>query len=307
MELHQIRYVLAVAKAGSFTRAAEDLFLAQPSLSVQVRKLERELGVELFRRLGRRVEPTTAGEAFLEHIEPAMFHLEQARLGAAAVRNLQQGRVDVGVLPSVGAHVLPEVLARYRCAHPGVEVHLLEHNRSGELERMVQAGKLDLAVTRAPRSKPGVTGRLLLREPMVAMLPPGHRLSEASTLDLTELADDDFVGMHPGYGLRELMDSVCLRHGFTPAVMVETSQLSVLCGMVRSGVGVCVVPRLAACGYDTAVPVDDPEARRELGVVWRESGRPSPAAHAFLRLLLSAVDGGCGRRQLPGSPRCRPL
>jgi LysR family hydrogen peroxide-inducible transcriptional activator len=299
MELHQIRYVLAVAKAGSFTRAADELFLAQPSLSVQVRKLEKELGVELFQRLGRRVELTTAGEAFLEHIEPAMFHLEQARTAAVAVRALECGRIDIGVLPSVGANLLPEVLARYRDAYPGVEVRLLEHNQSVELERMVQTGKLDLAVTRAPWRKPGLTGLILLREPMVAMLPPGHRLAAESAVDLSRIAGDDFVGMHPGYGLRELMDAVCLRHGFTPKVTVESSQLSVLCGMVRSGIGVCVMPRLAASGYATTVTLDDPRACRELSVVWRgggqPSGQPSPAAGALLELLIAAA----GQRKRP--------
>lgn len=289
MELHQLRYVLAVVRAGSFTRAAEELFLAQPSLSVQVRKLEKELGVELFRRLGRRVELTAAGEAFLEHVEPALFHLEQARTQALAVRNVERGRVAIGVLPSVGAALLPGVLADYRCAHPNVEVRLTEHNVSAEFERMVQTGKLDLAVIRSPWGRPGVTGRILVREPMVAMLPADHRLAGRPGLDLDELAGDDFVGMHRGYGLRELMEAVCLRHGFSPRVTVETSQLSVLCGMVRSGIGVAVVPRLAATGYHTAVPLRDPEAFRELGVVWRDAGQLAPAASAFLELLLTAA------------------
>ncbi|MPZ67761.1 MAG: LysR family transcriptional regulator [Pseudonocardiaceae bacterium] len=283
MELHQIRYVLAVAKAGSFTRAAEELFLAQPSLSVQVRKLEKELGVDLFFRLGRRVELTTAGQAFLEHAEPAMFHVEQARSQAVAVRDLARGRVDIGVLPSTGATLLPEVLARYRSAYPSVEVRIIENNLSVEFERMVQTGKLDLAIIRAPWDKPGVTGRVLVREPLVAMLPPEHPLCGAPDVDLAKLATEDFVGMHRGHGLRDLMDAVCQRHGFTPDVMVETSQLSVLWGMVRSGVGVSVVPRLPARGYETAVPLDDPgDSCRELGSYprprppsWSSCCRPS--------------------------------
>lgn len=295
MELHQLRYVLAIAKAGSFTRAAEELFLAQPSLSVQVRKLEKELGIALFQRLGRRVELSTAGEAFLEHVEPALFHLEQAKAQAAAVRTLNRGRVAIGALPSVGATLLPGLLAEYRSAHPNIEVRLTEHNVSGDFERMVQTGKLDLAISRAPLARPGVTGRILVREPMVAMLPPEHQLADRSPLDLAQLAEDHFVGMHRGYGLRELMETVCLRAGFSPRVTVETSQLSVLCGMVRSGVGVSVVPRLASAGYATAVPLDDPAAWRELGVIWREGGQLTPAASAFLDLLVAVFDSSVGR------------
>lgn len=294
MELHQLRYVTAVARAKSFTRAAEELFLAQPSLSVQVRKLEKELGIDLFQRLGRRVELTAAGEAFLEHVEPALFHLEQARTQAHAVRNLERGRVAIGVLPSVGAVLLPRVLADYRCAHPGVEVRLTEHNVSGEFERMVQTGKLDLAVIRSPWTRPGVTGRVLVREPMVVMLPPGHRLAGHADVDLGELADDDFVGMHKGYGLRELMEATCVQRGFTPRVTVETSQLSVLCGMVGCGIGVAVVPRLAAAGYPMTVPLRDPSAFRELAVVWRAAGPLTPGAGAFLELLLAAASTSDG-------------
>ena len=291
MELHQLRYVQAVAQAGSFTRAAEELFLAQPSLSVQIRKLERELGVALFERLGRRVALTTAGEAFLEHVEPALFHLEQARAQAIAVRNLSRGRVAIGVLPSVGATLLPGVLAEYRATYPRIDVRLTEHNVSAEFERLVHAGVLDLAVIRAPWSRPGVIGRTLLREPMVAMLPPEHRFAGHETLDLACLGGDEFVGMHPGYGLRELMDSVCWHAGFRPHVTVETSQLSVLCGMVGSGVGVSVLPRLATVGYPTVIPLVDPDAYRELAVVWRDSGELAPAPRAFLDLLVTAAGG----------------
>lgn len=289
MELHQLRYVLAVARAGSFTRAAEQLYLAQPSLSVQVRKLEKELGIELFQRLGRRIELTAAGEAFLEHVEPALSHLEQARSEALAVRDVERGRVAIGVLPSVGAALLPSVLSEYRAAHPNIDVRLTEHNVSMKFERLVCTGDLDLAVIRRPWGRSGVTGRILIREPIVAMLPPDHRLVGRAALGLHELAGDDFVAMHPGYGLRELMEAVCLRSGFCPRVTVETSQLSVLCGMVRSGLGVAIVPRLAATGHPTSVVLDDPEAVRELGVVWRNGSVLSPAAKAFLDVLLAAV------------------
>jgi LysR family hydrogen peroxide-inducible transcriptional activator len=281
--------VLTVAKAGSFTRAAEELLLAQPSLSVQIRKLERELGVDLFRRLGRRVELTAAGEAFCEHAAAAMAHLELARAQAFAVRDVDRGRIAVGVLPSVGARVLPGVLSEYRNAHPNIEIRLTEHNVSAEFERMVQDGELDLGVIRSPWTRPGVTGRLLIREPLVAMLPPGHSLACRGELWLTELADEDFVAMHRGYGLRELMETLCQSCGFSPQVTVETGQLSVLSGMVGSAVGVSVLPRLAAADYAPTVQLMDPQAVRELSVIWRADGSLSPASSAFLELLLAAT------------------
>jgi LysR family hydrogen peroxide-inducible transcriptional activator len=129
-----------------------------------------------------------------------------------------------------------------------------------------------------------------VREPIVAMLPPGHPLAGADSVFLKQLEHEEFVGMHSDHGLRDLMNSVCLRAGFSPNVTVETSQLSVLCGMVHSGVGVSVVPRLAATGYPVAVPLADEGASRELAVIWREGGQLSPAAQVFLELLVAAAE-----------------
>ena len=292
MELHQLRYVVAVAKVGNFTRAAEELFLSQPSLSVQVRKLEHELGVQLFERLGRSVKLTHAGEVFLEHAERALFELAAARRHVADLRELREGRLALGALPSVGAHLLPGVLAAFRKEHPGVVTSLVELDVSAEVERLLYAGELDLAVIRLPRTRDGLTDQLLVREPLVAVVPPGSALADAPVLALRDLADQDFVAMRPRHGLRELMNGVCATAGVVPRVTVETGQLSVVLGMVAAGIGVSVLPRLAVGEGTCAVPLSDPCAYRELGVVWRARQPVSPPAAAFLDLLRSSVTTG---------------
>lgn len=292
MELHQLRYVVEVAKAGSFTRAADALYLAQPSLSVQVRKLEAELGTRLFERLGRRVVLTSAGEEFLPHAQRALFEVEQARQRVEEVLGLRRGRVAVGVLPSVGARILPGVLAAFRADRPGVEVSIVEHDVPWEFERMVHAGELDLAVTRAPCGRRDLCTATLVKEPMVALLPPGHPLGGRATVSLTDLVDEDFVTMRPGYGLRDLMVDVCRRAGFDPRIAVETGQLTIVHGMVDAGVGVSVLPQLAA-GDDVAAPrLVESYATRELVVVWRSGQSLAPPAAAFRDYLLG--DGGQG-------------
>lgn len=290
MELHQLRYFVAVAREGSMTQAAASLFLAQPTLSIQIRKLEQDVGATLFERLARRVKLTAAGEAFLEHAERALAEMERGRDRVAEVVGVRQGRVAVGVLPSVGAHLLPTVLAAFRAEHPAVAVRMVEHDVSRHFEQLVQGGELDMAVTRMPATLARLGSRTLVREPIVALVPPGHPLRGRPGVALHELADEDFVCMRSGYGLRELADQLCARAGFTPRVMIETGQLSIVHGMVRSGVGVALLPRLAASGADGAVPVSDPEARRELGVVWRPSSLGSPPVAAFLDRLLAAGD-----------------
>jgi LysR family transcriptional regulator, hydrogen peroxide-inducible genes activator len=286
VELHQLRYVIAVAEQGSFTKAAERLYLAQPSLSVQIRKLEQELGAPLFERLGRRVRMTAAGEAFLPHARRAVFESEQARERVAEVVGLAQGRVALGVLPSVGARLLPTVLAQFTSEHPGVEVRLLEQNVSGEFERLVHDGQLDLAVIRMPKQRADLRVERLVREPLLALVPPGHRLFGGHDVALSELAGEPFVGMQPGYGLRELMDETCRAAGFLPRVVVETTQLSIVHGMVRAGIGVSLLPRLAVGNEVAALSLRDRAACRELGVVWRSGPPLEPAVRAFLDLML---------------------
>lgn len=289
MELHQLRYFVAVAREGSMTRAAESLFLAQPTLSIQIRKLEQHVGAKLFERLARRVVLTAAGEAFLAHAESALAEIAQGRDRVADVAGLREGRVTVGVLPSVGAYLLPAVLSAFRAEHPGVTVRMVEHDVSREFEQLVQNGELDMAVTRLPVTLTGLGCRPIVREPIVVLVPPGHALEGRDGVAMRELVDEDFVCMRSGYGLRDLADGLCEQAGFPPRVVIETGQLSIVHGMVRSGIGVALLPRLAATGAEQVVPVTDPSAGRELGVVWRRTACESPPVAAFLERLLAAV------------------
>jgi DNA-binding transcriptional LysR family regulator len=300
MELHQLRYFVAVAEERSFTRAASRLFLAQPSLSVQIRKLEQDVGARLFERTGRRVMLTAAGDVLLEHAVRALAELDRGRERVEEVNGLRGGRVSVGVLPSIGARLLPDVLAGFREAYPGVTVRVVEHDVSREFEELVRSGELDLAMTRLPTTLRGLAAEVLVREPVVLLVPPDHPLHDRDGVDLAELADEDFVGMRPGYGLREFADRLCTDAGFRPRVVLETGQLSIVHGMVRAGMGVALLPRLAA-GDGAAVAVRDEAAVRELGVVWRDSALASPPVAAFRKVLLDSARDRSGRDRIDGA------
>ncbi len=285
MELHQLRYFVTVAQEGTFTRAAERLYLAQPSLSEQIRKLEGELGCPLFERLGRTLAVTSAGEALLPHAQRILFEVEQARLRVQDVRGLRRGRLSIGVLPSAGARLLPRFLAEFRRRHPRVDVVLREDNVSAELEDLVNSGFLDLAIIRLPARRPGLAARLLVREPMVLLMPPGHRLAGRRALTLREVALEPFVAMRTGSGLRDLLEAVCWAAGFEPHVAVEAGQLGSVQALVLAGMGVTVLPEMASGSEGRRVRVRDAHAFRELGVVWRHGQPLAPAASAFLELL----------------------
>ena len=290
MELHQLRYFVSVVREGTFTRAAERLYLTQPSLSEQIRKLEGELGSPLFERLGRTLALTDAGSAFLPHAERILFEVEQARLRIQEVRGLRRGRLSIGVLPSPAARLLPRFLAEFRRRHPQVEVVLHEENVSAHFEEMVHDGRLDLAIIRLPKRRADLEAKFLLREPMVLVLPPGHRLGGKRAVSLSEVAQEPFVAMKDGYGLRELLRSVCQKAGFEPRIGVETSQLGSVVGLVLAGVGVTVLPEMAAGSEGRRVRIRDPYAYRDLGVIWRQGQPLAPAASAFLDMLRRSVD-----------------
>lgn len=279
---------MAIAREGSFTRAAEKLYLAQPSLSVQIRKLEQELGVRLFERLGRRAVPTRSGESFLVQAERVLAEVDVLLEQMEEIKDVRRGRLALGVLPSVGTRLLPDVLRAYHQRHPGVEVVMLEQDldASAEFQRRVYQGELDLAVVRMPATLPSLRVQTLIREPMVALLPPGHRLAGQPCVHLAELAGEMFVALRSGGGLRVLMNEMCDQAGFTPEVSVETGQLSMIWSMVQAGMGVAVLPRLAAGEHASVVRIEDDFASRELGVVWRAAEPLSPPAAAFLKFLL---------------------
>jgi LysR family transcriptional regulator, hydrogen peroxide-inducible genes activator len=296
MELHQLRYFVAAAHHGTITRASESLYLSQPSLSEQIRKLERELGTPLFERLGRRLVLTAAGAAFLPHAERSLFEVEEGRTRVREVLGMRRGRVAIGAPPSVSAQVLPGVLAAFKRVNPGVEVVLKEALASARFESMVHAGELDMAVIRLPGSRPDLEYRTLLREPMLALVPPSHRLAERRRIAVAELADEEFVSLSPEFGIRDIMMEICHRAGFEPRVVAETGQMTVILRLVGVGVGVTILPRMAAGDETPALALDDPDAAREMAVCYR-AGRPlSPPAMGLLDLLIEATSGPAASR-----------
>jgi LysR family hydrogen peroxide-inducible transcriptional activator len=291
MELHQLRYFVTVVRDGTFTKAAERLYITQPSLSEQIRKLETELGSPLFQRLGRKLALTNAGESFLPHAEKVIFEVEQARARVQEVRGLRRGRLSIGVLPSVSARLLPKFLAEFRHKHPGIDVSLREENDSIEFEQMVHEGVLDLAIVRLPvRRRNDLDAEFLVREPLVMVAPPGHRLGDKRSVSLAELANESFVAMKPGHGLRECLQRYCRQAGFDPRIVFEAGHMGSLIGLVLAGVGITVVPRMAAGTEGKRVRIRDAYAFRDLGVIWRQGQPLSPPARIFLDMVRRSAD-----------------
>lgn len=241
MNLRQLEYFVAIAERGSLTAAAEELLVSQPSLSQQVRALERELGGRLFERLPRGVRLTTAGQELLGEARATLRHAQRARRSVREALELEVGRLEVAVTTSAALGILPVVLREWQRRHPEIEVSLLEFPHRRALDEAVRDGAGDVAVGSLPESWSGPLRRLGWEE-FVVVLPEGDPLLERDGVTLSELADRRWVHFAPGHGLAEVVDLCCARAGFSPRVAVRTSQVAAAPLFAATGLGPALVP-----------------------------------------------------------------
>jgi len=284
MDLRQLRYAMAVVDAGTFTAAATACHVAQPSLSQAVAALERELGAALFVRLGRRVELTAAGAAFVPAAREALRAVDTIVADVGAVSGLAAGHLDLVALPTLAVDPVTPLVGAFRRAHPGVVVRLAHPDDTGELLDRVRSGASELGITELPVRAERIVSRDLLRQELVAVLPPGS--PAPSRLRAAELAVRPMVTMPVGTSTRDALDAALGRSGRRLATAVETDQREAIGPLVLAGAGAAVLPRPMAdvVGAQGGVVVAlDPPLWRRIGIVHRDAPL-SPAARAFLDL-----------------------
>jgi DNA-binding transcriptional LysR family regulator len=241
VNLRQLEYFVTIAEERSFTRAAERLLIAQPSLSQQISNLEAELGGPLLERLPRGVRLTMAGQSFLPEALAAINHAERGRRAARRALGLQAGQLELAAATSVAAGILPVVLRAWQERHPGIEVSLREFPHRRALEDSVRDGQGDMAVGSAPTHWDGPLEQLGWEE-FVLVLPEGDPLLSHRSLQISDLADRRWVHYAAGHGLAEVLDLRCAEAGFTPRVAVRTIQVAAAPQFAAAGLGPTLVP-----------------------------------------------------------------
>lgn len=286
MELHQLRYFAAVARHLHFTRAAEELSVAQPSVSQQIAKLERELGVRLFHRMKRRIALTPAGEAFLPRARHLLAEVEAARAEVQELTSLRKGALAIGATPSVSTHLLPPALAEFHRRYPGIQLTLHEGG-SRRLVQALESGELDLALVILPVRLPVLETRPLMRERLVLAAAPDNPLARRPRVELRELRPTPFVMFREGYDLRDVTLAACRRLGFEPTVAVEGGEMDSVLRLVAAGVGVAIVPELVIepNGGLVGIPLTRPELSRTIALARRRDRFPTAAARELQALL----------------------
>ncbi|GGY57590.1 LysR family transcriptional regulator [Streptomyces omiyaensis] len=281
--MRQLEYFVAVAEERNFTRAAERVRISQSGVSAQIRRLEHELGAELFDRSARTVSLTVAGEAALAHARAALASAEAVGRAVDEVTGLVRGRLTVGMVAGCTLTPFFDALAAFRTAHPGVEVRLQE-DRSDRLADAVRAGTVDLALVGTAAETPaGLDALTVLSEHLVAAVPPGHPLADRGGLGLRELTAHPLVCMPPGTGLRAVLDRACAARDLHPVIALEAGASDALADLAARGLGVAVLSASMATAYAgrlTALPLDDVDVPALLALVWKPA--PHPAVRAFL-------------------------
>ncbi|MGY1745608.1 LysR family transcriptional regulator [Blastococcus sp. SYSU D00695] len=290
MELQQLRYAVAVADERSFTAAAARERVAQPAVSAAIRRLERELGLQLFERGRHGARPTAAGTAVLARARETLAAAEAVRTAAGELTGLLTGRVTVGMVVGCVSEVLADLLADFARTAPAVEVVLVE-GTSADLLGGLADGTLDLAwVGRADAPPPGVTTAVLYEEDQVAVVAPGDPRSR-DPLPVAELAARRLVALPRGTGGRTALEAACARVGTTPTVALEATGLEMVLRLAARGLGTGVVPAsvAAAATVDVRVLAIEPPVRSRIELAWRAGGPPSPAGRELVRVARDHV------------------
>jgi len=289
MELRQLNYVIQIASEKNFSRAAEKLHIAQPSLSQQLSKLEQEIGVLLFRRTTNSVELTQAGQVFVQKSQAILDAVEQLKQEMDDMAQMRRGRLVVGTLPLTGSHILPLVLPVFGEQYPQIEVVLVEET-TAKLEQLTASGGTDLSLLSLPLIDNSLAWEPFLEEEICLAVPPQHPLAQREdAILISELDKEPFIGLKRGQGFRQITVELCEQSGFTPQIVFESSNMETIQSLVAGGMGIAFVPQmLTRVKGSDFTPVYLPLASkptRTLVVASRKGRYLSKAAEAFIRTL----------------------
>jgi LysR family transcriptional regulator, hydrogen peroxide-inducible genes activator len=292
MEIHQLRYFVAVADEGSFSRAAAKVRVAQPSLSQQIRKLEAEVGQPLFDRLPRSVVLTEAGRCLIDYARQILASISDARRCVDELKNEVSGKLAVGAIPTIAPYVLPQLVVTFQKHYPEVTLEIVEDVTDG-ITRRIEAGELDVALASTCRPSPTLQRESLGTEPLLALVPEGHPLAKKDIVELDDLKSQRFLLLHEMHCLSQQVNHLLESRRLRPEVALAGSQLSTIANMVAASIGVSIVPQMMVKHHATpgcvVLPFASPVPERELNFLSNPLRFQSKAPAAFRREAAAAL------------------
>ncbi len=294
MELRHLRTIEAVARHRSLTKAGEELFLTQSAVSQQIRRLELELGVDVFRRTSRSVELTAEGRVILGYAERVLAEVDGLHLELEELTGLLSGQLRIGGVYPTGPYDLFAMLADFRAAYPGVAIHMVEDTQDDVLAAL-RADDLDCAFTALDPDALGneFAATLLWEDEIVAALPPGHALAARTQVTFPELAAEDLIAYRENSALRRRLERTMAERGLEPRNAFICTEMAAVRGLASKGLGVAVIPRSVAelPGPEIELrPIGPERLTWPIALVWRAARRQTPAGTAFLKLAIEYAE-----------------
>jgi LysR family transcriptional regulator, transcription activator of glutamate synthase operon len=286
VNIEELQWFVTLAEIEHVTDAAAELGISQPTLSRALSRLEAQVGAPLFDRLNRRLQLNNYGRILLEHACRSIDEMRSATERIAALRDPETGTVRLAFLHSQAGGFVPDLLRRFRAEAPRVQFELFQGPAHTIQERLTN-GQADLAIT-SPRPD-GHPWRVLFVERLCLAVPVGHRLAGRTRLRMADAADEPFVALRPGFGLRLLTDELCLEAGISPPVVFEAMEIPTMEGLVAAGFGVAVVPvpRPDRAEPGAAyIPLTEATAKRQIGLTWSPDREMAPTARRLADFLM---------------------
>ncbi|CQR58749.1 LysR family transcriptional regulator [Paenibacillus sonchi] len=305
MDIRQLQYFVQVARLNSFSRAAESLYISQPTISKMIRNLEVELGADLFYREGKSIRLTDAGEILLTKAQNIVESFVSLSSELDSLRNLKQGHIRIGLPPMVGASFFPAVIGEFHRRYPDVTIRLHEDGAK-KVEDDVETGLLDIGAIVLPVNTAIFHCFTFVEEKLELLVPAGHRLAGRASVPLRELAEEEFVLFREDFALHDRIITECVKTGFQPKVVYESSQWDLISRMVEAGMGIALLPETICRDIDrtriSVVSLTEPVIPWQLGMIWRRDRYLSFAAREWIHFAMGVL----GERYLPSGEAGQP-
>jgi LysR family transcriptional regulator, hydrogen peroxide-inducible genes activator len=292
MEIHQLRYFVAVAEEGNFSRAAVREHVAQPSLSQQIQKLEAEMDQRLFDRLSRSVVVTEAGKCLLEYARKILVEIAEARRCLDDLKRDIAGRLTVGAIPTMAPYVLPKLIETFQTRYPKVDLEILEDTTESLASRL-EDGTLDIAIMSTCHQSPTLEPHPLGKEALLVLLPNQHRLAKRKKISWSDLKSEKFLLLHEVHCLSAQVGQLLVTHNLRPELALRGAQLATIAQLVATGMGVSLVPQMMVehelPSNCVALPFTPPAPMREINLLRNPLRLETKAAAAFHQQAAAAL------------------
>lgn len=282
MELRQLEYFQMASRLKNITRAAQRLRVSQPNITVAIKKLEAELGVQLFDRSQKQLTLTPEGNVFLKRIELALRNIDEAILEVNDYKQLQKGTIKIGIPPMMGAYLFPKVFSGFRLLHPNLEVLLFEEG-SLSIREKLESDELDFGIIIVPDSTPNLNVLRMSRNQLMVCVSQKSSLARKNWITPKDIAASDLIMMKEGSYLRQIVQNKLSALKITPRTVLESGQIVTIKGLVAHQVGIAfLLDFICQDSHDVkAIPFYEP-IFVDIGLAWKKEKYVSKAAQAFI-------------------------